>query len=132
MDFHVDSAAFRRFVEVNAKLEAYPTFRLLSFITDGWWVFTELGSVLRGEFLLGLGIALETLRFGSQMFLAPIPFLLEVRRDLGIAHAANVLGNAMLSTPPTMVGVSVAGRSPMTIIGHRGFNFCGISGCSAA
>ncbi len=43
---------------------------------------------------------------GAVMFLAPVPFLLEVGSDFGIAQGADFLGNTMLSAPPAAMLVA--------------------------
>src|SRR5262249_5066611 len=72
----------------------------------GWRGFLAVLDSVEGRVLFfGLWVAEEALRQGPIVLGAPVALLLELGGDLGTAHAALRLGNAVLVAPPTAVVV---------------------------
>jgi hypothetical protein len=79
------------------------------FLFDRGRLLAKLGSVLRFKLFLQFGIAQETLRLGAGVLIAPVTFILAFGRVFRAALAANVLGDAVFSAPPTAVVVTSLG-----------------------
>lgn len=68
------------------------------------WLFAVLGFVLCGELGFKFGVASETLRIRSIVFLAPVALPLELGGDFAITLSANRFRHAVLSAPiPGMI-----------------------------
>ena len=70
-------------------------------------LFAELGDVPGNEDLGTLRIALEALRVGTLVLVAPVPLLLEFGNQAGVAQGTLFFRHAVLDTPPAVVVVAV-------------------------